>query len=890
MSSNHIKQIDNSSVHRITSGQVIVDLQTAVKELVENALDASATAIEVKFKNMGLDSIEVSDNGSGVPSQDYASLELTLFLSTALKHHTSKLTTFSDLTSVLSFGFRGEALSSLCGLSESVEITTATAEETPTGSIIQFDRSGRVTDDKGKTARPRGTTVVVTGLFVPVPVRRKELEKNAKREFAKALTLLHAYALNSGSKGQAVRLTVVGMSKEGKKTVHIKTDGNPGLKASISSLWSPKELVNLVSVDLEVEVEMDKSSAGRDPEQATSHTLRVVGMVSAPVPGKGRSSSDRQFLYVNGRPCSLPKVQKVINDVYRTFNTSQTPFVVLDLQLPPECCDINVSPDKRTIFLHDESNLLQGLRSALEKLFAPSKSEYAVSVASRLSDDAPHAPIFTSSSSSKLVQSTFPTSTLAARARPREVTRSPSPLPPPSRLLPRSKSRSSMAPSSSSSPAPPRRSVPPPRTPSSVASVENSPPTKHSTSSDPEDEPQPSSPPQRRPRSSVSRRRASDASMQDEQPVAGPSRSRRSPEVDEDGEEDEIEFLDEAPLSARTVNQSKHRPSPVAPAGGDEEEDEEDEDDLQPISPPPRPSVRQVPRPNIPPRGLSSTIGDQTISFDLPSVSTRLAQALLLQPPSVLPSPPSSLFVQPKPKAIDPDLASTANVHSESAALELQRTIDKSDFALMKVVGQYNLGFIVVRKRSVAGDDLFIVDQHASDEKFNFETLQLTTRIQSQKLLHPRPLELSASDAVLVMENIEVLRQNGFDVSVDQDEETEETRLALSAQPISKETVFDFKDLEELLHLMHDRPTGEMVRCSKARSMFAMRACRKSIMIGKSLTKNQMSKVVQNMGLIDQPWNCPHGRPTMRHLMSLNRVAERRSKGTRRELDWSSME
>jgi len=80
-------------------------------------------------------------------------------------------------------------------------------------------------------------------------------------------------------------------------------------------------------------------------------------------------------------------------------------------------------------------------------------------------------------------------------------------------------------------------------------------------------------------------------------------------------------------------------------------------------------------------------------------------------------------------------------------------------------------------------------------------------------------------------------------------------------------------DLEQLLHLLSDgaRPAGQTVRCAKARSMFAMRACRKSVMIGKSLTTTQMTQLVRNMGTIDQPWNCPHGRPTMRHLTKMER-------------------
>ena len=141
------------------------------------------------------------------------------------------------------FGFRGEALSSLCALSDSVSVTTATAADAPVGTVIDFDRSGKANPKKAKAARQvrlpsllpllpspsplaprtdrlagaqRGTTISVAGLFKPLPVRRKELERNARREHAKALALLHAYALvPCAHENRGVRLVVTNQSPQG---------------------------------------------------------------------------------------------------------------------------------------------------------------------------------------------------------------------------------------------------------------------------------------------------------------------------------------------------------------------------------------------------------------------------------------------------------------------------------------------------------------------------------------------------------------------------------------------------------------------------------------------------------------------------------------------------
>lgn len=129
-----IKSIDTESIHRICSSQVIVDLGSALKELVENSLDAGATSIEIKLRNMGADLIEVSDNAKGIDPVDYDSI--------AQKHHTSKLRDFEDLEGISSFGFRGEALNALCELSKGFTICTKRAEDS-TGKLLKFDKFGR---------------------------------------------------------------------------------------------------------------------------------------------------------------------------------------------------------------------------------------------------------------------------------------------------------------------------------------------------------------------------------------------------------------------------------------------------------------------------------------------------------------------------------------------------------------------------------------------------------------------------------------------------------------------------------------------------------------------------------------------------------------------------
>ena len=222
----------------------------------------------------------------------------------------------------------------------------------------------------------------------------------------------------------------------------------------------------------------------------------------------------------------------------------------------------------------------------------------------------------------------------------------------------------------------------------------------------------------------------------------------------------------------------------------------------------------------------------------------------------------------------------------ESAEQYLSLTIVKDDFARMRVVGQFNLGFILVTRpathtdgnnKAQNKDEVFIIDQHASDEKYNFERLQSETTVQNQPLVKPHLLDLTAMEEEVILAHLPALEKNGFLIEIDSSGDAPVgKRCRLVSLPMSREVVFNTRDLEELITLLAESPppssmsTLHIPRPSKVRRMFAMRACRSSVMVGRTLTARQMGRIVTHMGEIDKPWNCPHGRPTMRHLIGLD--------------------
>ncbi|KAI5293281.1 hypothetical protein KEM52_005688 [Ascosphaera acerosa] len=983
-----IKPIEGRSVHLIQSGQVIVDLCSVVKELIENSLDAGATNIgipaEIRLKNSGLASIEVQDNGAGIAPEDYESV--------ALKHYTSKLETYDDISQLRTFGFRGEALSSLCALSD-FRITTAQAAQAPKASRLHFEPSGTLKSVQ-VVAGQKGTTATVEDLFARLPVRRKELEKNIKREYVKLVTLLQAYACIS----TGVRFSVRSQMPRGKNVLVFATHGNRTTRENISNVYGAKTVAALAPLDLRAEYK-PSFSARRVSGQADDATNEILvrGHVSKPVVGEGRQTPDRQMFFVNGRPCALPQMAKAFNEAYKAFNVSQSPFVLADFQMDTTAYDVNVSPDKRTILLHDAGAVVESIKESLSSLFESLEqtvphsqplvrrasslqaaltdrrldfrpaSAYAetmrdvterspvnpgVETASETQSEVPETPMSTAGGDDSPIApdaaETLVRHSLADGNQDEEQAPTRAPDSSSQAMIGSSggfKEQGEQSPSTASIISltqSPTRHPPGPvpaahnrmrtgRVRSEVAEITVGETTvqsrldefigkrKRADGADDVDTPSHGHGRKRKGSLTIMQKMIRNSLSNFRAPgtrhrlmeFAGMDEAMVNADGMEDGSDDEgdatstngTDTPEEAPLLdgnpqspeqdvLRTPASGARRSSPHA--NGFNLAKPSIVDEIVDVSSHGHCSIDQSGRSRRQPRGRDS--GPATPSRRSPMSSMPLYECSIAATCDGISAHVAAFEPITHPSCDTATQKSTLDADhltepEDQAVNRFSLTVTKEDFSRMKVVGQFNLGFILAvrpgRRLSdgTAGkDELFIIDQHASDEKYNFERLQAETVVQTQRLVRPKILDLTAVEEETIIDNLPMLEKNGFVVDVDTSgDEPIGNRCKLVSLPLSKEVVFGLRDLEELIVLLSETPSTQRLRddsdCtastmvprpSKVRKMFAMRACRSSIMIGRPLTIKQMDTVVRHMGTIDKPWNCPHGRPTMRHLMTLD--------------------
>jgi DNA mismatch repair protein MutL len=303
-----IRVLDEAVANQIAAGEVVERPASVVKELVENALDAGASRIDVEVDGGGAGRIRVADDGSGMEPDD-ARLAFE-------RHATSKIRAASDLRAIASFGFRGEALPSIASVSR-VVLTTATGPGSG-GTRVRVD-AGRIAGVE-PAAHPRGTTVQVEGLFHNAPARRKFLRSPATEtghvaDLVSRLAAVHAgvaFSLRSGGRPLAAWSAV------------------QSFRDRVTQIVGPEDAAALVGVD------------GRAGD------LRLLGLASSPA--LQRSTARDQHLYVNGRPIRDRRLLHAIQQAYLTIiPRGRYPVVYLVLEVPPDEVDVNVHPAKSEV-------------------------------------------------------------------------------------------------------------------------------------------------------------------------------------------------------------------------------------------------------------------------------------------------------------------------------------------------------------------------------------------------------------------------------------------------------------------------------------------------------------------------------------------------------------
>ena len=333
-----IAVLPSAVADQIAAGEVVERPASAVKELVENALDAGATAIEVAVEDGGRQLIRVSDDGVGMERED-ALLALE-------RHATSKIRLASDLVGVRSFGFRGEALPAICSVSQLV-IETAPGDGAGTG----VHAAGGAVQEVRDIARRRGTTVSVSRLFFNAPARLKFL-RGARSEWRGILETMTTIALNR----RDVRLT---LTHENKSVFSLPAAH--ALRDRVAALWGAGVADHMVDVE-------DVRGA-----------IHVSGLAERP--SDVGTASRRTFLTVNGRVIRDNGILRAAETAYRsTLSAGLRPSLLLEIVVPSDSVDVNVHPSKAEVRFQDRWVVERAVEDAVRRALGTFDASAALGV------------------------------------------------------------------------------------------------------------------------------------------------------------------------------------------------------------------------------------------------------------------------------------------------------------------------------------------------------------------------------------------------------------------------------------------------------------------------------------------------------------------------------
>ncbi|XP_015979426.1 DNA mismatch repair protein Mlh1 isoform X1 [Rousettus aegyptiacus] len=333
-----IRRLDETVVNRIAAGEVIQRPANAIKEMIENCLDAKSTSIQVVVKEGGLKLIQIQDNGTGIRKED---LDIV-----CERFTTSKLQSFEDLSSISTYGFRGEALASISHVAH-VTITTKTADGKCAYRANYSD--GKLKAPPKPCAGNQGTQITVEDLFYNISTRRKAL-KNPSEEYGKILEVVGRYSIHNSGISFSVK-------KQGETVADVRTLPGATTVDNIRSIFGNAVSRELIEVGCE-----DKTLAFKMKGYISNANYSVKKCIF--------------LLFINHRLVESASLRKAIETVYAAYLPKNThPFLYLSLEISPQNVDVNVHPTKHEVhFLHEDSILERVQQHVESKLLGSNSS------------------------------------------------------------------------------------------------------------------------------------------------------------------------------------------------------------------------------------------------------------------------------------------------------------------------------------------------------------------------------------------------------------------------------------------------------------------------------------------------------------------------------------
>lgn len=326
-----IQILEDNLINKIAAGEVIESPASALKEIIENSIDANAKNIVIEIKGSGLDLIKVEDDGTGMNRED---------ASVCVKRHaTSKIQTFDDLINAKTMGFRGEALASIASISK-VEIKTSQNE---IATHLKLHASKLVFEKQ--IARNRGTTIEIKSLFFNVPVRRK---------FQKTLHSMNAQIIKTTTQ-LALSQPLINFSlkiddKEEFITKNTESEKKLAFKKRVNNLLAKKFIKDAIDVDFK------------------QNNFEIFGLISDP--NSCKKTKSNQYLIINNRAIYSSMISKWIKEAYATkIAQDDAPVFALNINVPTSFIDVNVHPQKKEIRIRETIFIKEAIKKAINLAF-----------------------------------------------------------------------------------------------------------------------------------------------------------------------------------------------------------------------------------------------------------------------------------------------------------------------------------------------------------------------------------------------------------------------------------------------------------------------------------------------------------------------------------------